>query len=61
TFEPPVELLEPFFFDFSGDLYGQAIEVQLIDYLRPEAKFDSLEALKAQIDADAARAREMLA
>lgn len=60
TFEPPVELLEPFFFDFSGDLYGQAIEVQLIEYLRPEAKFDSLDALKLQIDLDAARAREIL-
>lgn len=60
TFEPPVELLEPFFFDFSGDLYGQVIEVQLIDYLRPEAKFDSLDALKLQIDLDAARAREIL-
>ncbi|MBN8810439.1 MULTISPECIES: bifunctional riboflavin kinase/FAD synthetase [Sphingomonas] len=61
SFEPPVELLEPFFFDFSGDLYGQTIEVQLIDYLRPEAKFDSLDALKRQMAADAARARELLA
>ena len=61
TFEPPVELLEPYFFDFSGDLYGQTIEVQLIDYLRPEAKFDSLDALKRQMDADAARARALLA
>ena len=41
TFDPPKELLEPYFFDFAGDLYGQAIEVELIDYLRPEAKFDS--------------------
>jgi len=61
TFEPPVELLEPFFFDFSGDLYGQTIEVQLIDYLRPEAKFESLEALKVQMDLDAERARTILA
>ena len=61
TFEPPVELLEPHFFDFDGDLYGQTIEVQLIDYLRPEAKFDSLEALTAQIAADAAQARALLA
>lgn len=60
TFDPPVELLEPYFFDFSGDLYGQTIEVALIDYLRPEAKFDSLEALRAQMDLDAARAREIL-
>jgi riboflavin kinase/FMN adenylyltransferase len=55
--EPPLELLEPYFFDFSGDLYGQRIEVALIDYLRPEWRFDDLDALKAQIarDCDAAR------
>ncbi len=58
TIEPPVELLEPYFFDFSGDLYGQVIEVELIEFLRDEAKFDDLDALKAQIaaDCDAARA-----
>lgn len=61
SFEPPKELLEPYFFDFSGDLYGQRIEVELIDYLRPEAKFDTLEALTAQMEADCARARELLA
>jgi riboflavin kinase/FMN adenylyltransferase len=51
------ELLEPYFFDFSGDLYGQRIEVELIDFIRPEAKFDSLDALKDQMarDCDAAR------
>jgi riboflavin kinase/FMN adenylyltransferase len=61
SFDPPKELLEPFFFDFAGDLYGQAIEVALIDYLRPEAKFDTLEALTTQMDADCARARHLLA
>jgi riboflavin kinase/FMN adenylyltransferase len=61
SFDPPKELLEPFFFDFSGDLYGQAIEVALIEYLRPEAKFDTLEALTTQMDADCARARQLLA
>lgn len=59
-FEPPKELLEPYFFDFSGDLYGQTIEVELIEFLRPEAKFDSLDALMAQMDADCARARAIL-
>lgn len=59
-FEPPKELLEPFFFDFSGDLYGQRIEVALVERLRPEAKFDSLDALVAQMDRDCARAREAL-
>jgi riboflavin kinase/FMN adenylyltransferase len=61
SFEPPKELLEPYFFDFSGDLYGQRIEVELIDYLRPEAKFDTLAALTTQMEADCARARELLA
>lgn len=58
TIDPPLELLEPYFFDFSGDLYGQTIEVELIEFLRDEAKFDSLDSLKAAIaaDCDAARA-----
>ena len=60
-FEPPKELLEPFFFDFSGDLYGQEIEVAFHHYLRGEAKFDSLEALIAQMDRDCAEARRLLA
>jgi len=61
TFDPPVELLEPYFFDWSGDLYGQTIEVQLIARLRPEAKFDGIEALTAQIRRDCDEARRILA
>ncbi len=61
SFDPPRELLEPYFFDFTGDLYGQVIEVELVDYLRPEAKFDTLEALTAQMAADCERARALLA
>ena len=61
TFDPPKELLEVFLFDFAEDLYGQMIEVDLIAYLRPEAKFDGLDALVAQMDADCARARSILA
>jgi len=59
SFDPPKELLEPYFFDFSGDLYGQEIEVALHSFLRPEAKFDGLAELTAQIarDCDEARAR----
>jgi riboflavin kinase / FMN adenylyltransferase len=59
-FEPPKELLEPYFFDFSGDLYGQEIEVAFHHFLRGEAKFDSLEALMAQMDKDCAEARRLL-
>jgi riboflavin kinase/FMN adenylyltransferase len=59
-FEPPKELLEPHFFDFSGDLYGQEIEVAFHHFLRGEAKFDSLEALIEQMDRDCAEARRLL-
>lgn len=60
SFTPPKELLEPYFFDFSGDLYGQRIAVELVEYLRPEAKYETLEALTAQMERDCARAREIL-
>jgi riboflavin kinase/FMN adenylyltransferase len=60
-FEPPKELLEPFFFDFSGDLYGQEIEVAFHHFLRGEAKFDSLDALMTQMDKDCEQARRLLA
>lgn len=61
TIDPPVELLEPYFFDWSGDLYGQEIEVALIHHLRDEAKFNSLEELTAQIERDCQQARGLLA
>lgn len=60
SFDPPIELLEPFFFDFEGELYGQEIEVALHHYLRPEAKFDSLEALTVQMEQDCLQARTLL-
>lgn len=60
SFDPPQELLEPYFFDWSGDLYGQTIEVSLIEFIRPEAKFDDLEALKRQMADDCIRARAIL-
>lgn len=59
-FAPPKELLEPHFFDFAGDLYGQEIEVAFHHFLRPEAKFASLEALTAQMDKDCEEARSLL-
>ena len=52
--------LETFLFDFKGDLYGTTLSVALVDFLRPEEKFDSLDALIAQMEADCARAREIL-
>lgn len=53
-------LLEVWLFDFAGELYGQTIETELVAFLRPEMHFDSLEALKARIDRDAADARAVL-
>ena len=61
TFDPPKELLEPHFFDFAESLYGQCIAVQLIAFLRPEAKYDGLDALMAQIALDCEAARQILA
>src|ERR1022692_4794729 len=51
--------LEVNLFDFSGDIYGTEITVALIAYIRPEIKFSGLDALKAQIAADAAEARRL--
>lgn len=53
-------LLEVWLFDFSGDLYGQTVETELVAFLRGEARFGDMEALKAQISHDAAAARAIL-
>lgn len=54
-------LLEVHLFDFSGDLYGQLLEVEFVAKLRDEEKFASLDALSAQMHQDAALARSLLA
>lgn len=54
-------LLETHLFDFDGDLYGKYLSVELVRWLRPEASFPGLDALIAQIGADAAQARAVLA
>jgi riboflavin kinase / FMN adenylyltransferase len=53
-------LLEVFLFDFSGDLYGQNLDVAFIDWIREELMFDSAAALIAQMKDDSRRARELL-
>ncbi|MGP1357587.1 bifunctional riboflavin kinase/FAD synthetase [Roseicyclus sp.] len=53
--------LETFLFDFKGDLYEQHLSVGLVAFLRPEMRFDTLEALVVQMDADSAAARAALA
>jgi riboflavin kinase/FMN adenylyltransferase len=53
--------LETFLFDFSGDLYGTHLSVALVEFLRPELKFDSVDELVRRMDEDSMRAREILA
>ena len=60
-FNGEIANLETFIFDFSGDLYGTDLSVGLVEYLRPEETFDSLENFIAQMDADCGRARQILA
>ena len=60
TFGKLQENFEVHVFDFSGDLYGQVLRVQLIEFIRPEMKFSGLDALKAQIAADGQAARTIL-
>ena len=61
TFGGDSVVLEAHLFDFDGDLYGREVRVAFVEHLRAEKKFDGLDALKAQIAADSARARELLA
>lgn len=60
TFNKTDVLLEVHMFDFDGDLYNRNLRVGLIDFIRPEQKFDGLDALKAQLDRDCETARGIL-
>ena len=60
TFDNGLAKLEAFLFDFNESLYGHQIDVELIDFLRPDEAFDSAEALTAQIGRDCAAAKEIL-
>ncbi len=53
-------MLEVFLFDWSGDCYGQRVNVEFVKHLRNEEKFASLKAMTVQIERDAAAAREAL-
>ncbi|HEX2576025.1 MAG TPA: bifunctional riboflavin kinase/FAD synthetase, partial [Aquihabitans sp.] len=54
-------LLECHLLDFAGDLYGEAVRVRFVERLRGEVRFDSVDALVAQMGADVDRTRELLA
>lgn len=60
TVDGVTEVLEVHLLEFDGDLYGRELAVEFHDHLRAERRFDGLDALKAQIALDAARAREVL-
>jgi riboflavin kinase/FMN adenylyltransferase len=57
TFDDGEVLIEAFLLDFDGDLYGQTMHVDLLEFVRPEARFESVEALLEQMAGDVARAR----
>jgi riboflavin kinase / FMN adenylyltransferase len=61
TFDNGAPLLEVFLFDFKGDLYGAALDVAFIAFIREELKFESVEALVRRMDQDSAEARAALA
>ena len=61
TFDNGAPLLEIYLFDFKGDLYGEALDVAFIGFIREELKFSSVDALIKQMDDDSARARAQLA
>jgi riboflavin kinase/FMN adenylyltransferase len=60
TFDNGAVLLEVFLFDFSGDLYGAVLDVAFIGWIRPEMKFDDVEALVRRMDQDSSQARHLL-
>ncbi len=60
TFGKEKIVLEAHLFDFSGDLYGEELKVEFVDFIRGDEKFDNVDALVARMDADAAAAREIL-
>lgn len=60
TFDDGAPRLETFIFDYAGDLYDRVLTVAFHAWLRPELKFDGIDALIAQMDIDSARARAAL-
>lgn len=61
TFGGEELLIEAFILDFSGDIYGEPLTVEFVEYLRPELRFDDVEALVAQMGEDVSRSRDILA
>jgi riboflavin kinase/FMN adenylyltransferase len=60
TYDDGMPVLEVFLFDFDDDLYGRDIDVEFIDFIRPDRRFDGIEALKVQMAKDCDKSREIL-
>jgi riboflavin kinase/FMN adenylyltransferase len=61
TFAEPERTIEAHIFDFDRDIYDQPVKLEVIERIRPERKFESAQALAAQIASDLRRAKEILA
>lgn len=61
SFDGLNQTVETFIFDFNQDIYGQTLTLEFVERLRPEKKFEGIEALIAQISRDAEQARMLLA
>ena len=61
TFDNGAPLLEVHLFDFAGDRYGRSLDVEFVDWIRAEERFEDVAALVARMDRDGARARAILA
>ncbi|MBX9684694.1 MAG: bifunctional riboflavin kinase/FAD synthetase [Hyphomicrobium sp.] len=61
TFDDGMPVLEVFLLDFDGDLYGHEIDVEFVDFIRPDRKFETAEALVEQMNHDVAKVRAVLA
>lgn len=60
TFDDGTPILEIFLFDFNEELYGREIEIEFVDFIRGDRRFETVELLVAQMDKDVARARQIL-
>jgi riboflavin kinase / FMN adenylyltransferase len=61
TFGEPERSIEAHIFDFDRDIYGREVKLEIAERIRPERKFESAQALAAQIASDLRRAKEILA
>ena len=54
------DILEVYLFDFNADIYGRRISIELIEFIRAEAKFDSVEEMRIEIERDVEKSRAIL-